>query len=80
MPYVVCFFYQKSEDDPRVDTYAHSGNVIRVQPKTMKNDKFEKMIISLKNSSPDSKAVFVRKSLLGLWRLILSRYDIILSI
>ena len=33
---------------------AHVGN--RVSPKTQKNDKFKKPEISLKNSSPNSKA------------------------
>ena len=46
-----------------VDT--HSG--IRVQPNTRKNDKFEKRAISLKNSSPDSKADFMKKFILGAW-------------
>ena len=36
--------------------------------------------ISYKNSSPDSKAVNWKKSKLGVWRLILSRYDIVLPI
>ena len=39
--------------------YAHSG--IKVQPKTRKNDKFEKRAISLKDSSPASKADFSKK-------------------
>ena len=44
----------------------------------MKIYKFEKKAISLKNSSPDSKADFPEKPLLGVWRFISSRYDIIL--
>ena len=58
--------------------YAHSG--IRVRPKRRKNDKFEKWIISVKNSSLDCNADFRKKSLVGVWRLILSRYDIRLHI
>ena len=34
------------------------------------------MPLSLKNSSPGSKAVFSEKFVFGIWRLILSRYDI----
>ena len=37
-----------------------------------------KRAISLKNSSLDSEADFSEKSLLGIWRLILSRCDIVL--
>ena len=51
---------------------------IRVRPKTKKNDKIEKRTTSLKNSSPDSKADFSEKLVLGIWRLILVRYDIVL--
>ena len=58
--------------------YTHSG--IRVRPETRKNDKFGKRALSLKNSSADSKAVFSEKFLFGIWRLMLSRYDIILNI
>ena len=48
--------------------------------KTMKNGKFKKRSVSLKNSSPDSEADFSEKSLLGVWRLRLSKYDITLHI
>ena len=48
--------------------YAHSR--IRVRPKTRKNAQFEKRALSLKNSSPDSKADFSEKFLFGIWRLI----------
>ena len=58
--------------------YAHSG--MRVRPKKIKNGKFEKRTMSLKHSSPDSKADFVKKSLFNTWRSILSRYGIILHI
>ena len=51
-----------------------------VRPKTKTNDKFEEMALSLKISNPDSKADFSEKCLLGIWNLILSRYDIILYI
>ena len=54
--------------------YAHYG--IRVWQKTMKKVKFEKKAVSWKNSSPGSKADFSEKSLFGIWRLILGRYDI----
>ena len=37
---------------------------------------FQKRAIPLKDSSPDSKADFSEKSLLGVWALILGRYDI----
>ena len=47
---------------------------IRVRSKTRENDKFEKRTLSLKNGSPDSKSDF--SFLFGIWRLILSRYDI----
>ena len=40
----------------------------------------EKECISLKNCSPGSKADFGKKSKFGVWRFILSRYDIILCI
>ena len=33
------------------------------------------MSLSLKNSSPDSKADFSKKLVIGIWRLILSRYN-----
>ena len=56
------------------------GSGISVRPKTMENDKFEKRNISLKNSSPDSKAHVSKKSLLGIWWLIFRRYDIIFKI
>ena len=39
--------------------YAHSG--IRVWRKITKNVKFEKIPLSLKNSSPDSKSDFSKK-------------------
>ena len=39
---------------------------------------FEKRIISLKNSSPDSKADFSEKLVLGIYDIILVRYDIVL--
>ena len=35
-----------------------------------------KHAISLKNSSPDSKADFSEKFVFGIWRLIFGRYDI----
>ena len=41
-------------------THTHSG--IRVWPKTTKNDKFEKMTVSLKNNSPGLKVDFPNKS------------------
>ena len=44
--------------------YAHSG--IRVRPKTTTNDKFEKMSLSLKNDTPDSKADFSESFILYL--------------
>ena len=40
------------------------------------NDKFEKRALSLKNSSPDSKADFSKKVLFLVWRLILSAWRI----
>ena len=43
-----------------------------------KNDQFEKNVMSLKNSSPGSKADFSEKSKFGVWRLILSRYAMVL--
>ena len=43
------------------------------------NGKFEKKLY-LKNCSPGSKADFSEKSKFGIWKLILSRYDIILNI
>ena len=46
--------------------------------KTREIDKFENRTMFLKNNSPDSKADFLTKLVLGVWRLmILSRYDII---
>ena len=54
--------------------YTHSG--IRVSQKLRENYKFEKKPLSLKNSSPGSKADFSEKFLFGNWRLILSRYTI----
>ena len=53
---------------------------IKVWPKTAKNDKFVKKGFSFKNSSPDSKEDLSEKLVLGIWRLILSRYDIIWNI
>ena len=44
--------------------------------KTMNNDKFKKSPLTLKNSSPDSKADFSQRLLFGIWSLILIRYDI----
>ena len=38
-------------------------------------DKFGRTAIPLKNSSPDSKADFSKKSRLGVWRSIFGRYD-----
>ena len=61
---MVFHFCTKNEDDPMVDTHADSG--IRVRPKTRENDKFEKRAISLKNSSPDSKADFSEKFVCGI--------------
>ena len=56
--------------------YTHSGRSDR--PKTKENDKFWKRALSLKNSSPDSKADPSEKLVLGIWQLISSRYDIVL--
>ena len=53
---------------------------IRLWPKPRKKYKFGKRAIPLRKSSPDSKTDFSEKSLLGIWTLILSRYDIILNI
>ena len=52
----------------------------RGSAENQKNDKFQKRAISFKNSSPDLKADFSEKSLFGISRLILSRYDVILNI
>ena len=46
----------------------------------MKKYKFEEISVSVKISSPSSKADFSEKCLLGIWRLILSRYNIKLNI
>ena len=73
-----CTLSPKSQNDPMVSQYAHSG--IRVRPKTKKNDKFEKTEYIPQGSSPDSKADFPEKSKFGVWRLVLSRYDIVLNI
>ena len=45
----------------------------------MKNAKFGTNLY-LKNSSPDSKADLGKKLILRVWKLILSRYDIVLHI
>ena len=58
--------------------YTHYG--IRVLPNTRKNNKFEKMAISLKINNPDSKADFWKKSLLSIRRLVLSVWHMTLHI
>ena len=49
---------------------------MRVWKKLGEKVKFDKMSVSVKNSSPGSKADFSEKFLFGIWRLILSRYNI----
>ena len=44
------------------------------------NAKLEKWVTFLRKDSPDLKADFSKKSLLGVWRLMLVRYDIVLHL
>ena len=53
-----------------IHTFWHNGSGIK------ENDEFEKKAVSGKNSSPGSKAIFLEKFVFGIWKLILSRYDI----
>ena len=57
--------------------YARSGISVR---KNNGKSKVRKRHMSLKNNSPDSKAYFGKKLILGVWRLILGRYDVISDI
>ena len=60
-----------------IHTYRYTG--IRVRPKTKENSKFEKRTISLKTSSPYSKADFSEKSNFGVWKQILGAWHMILN-
>ena len=63
---------QKNENDPMVNTHI----MVKGFGKNHGNNEFEKRPLSCKNNSPGSKADFSEKFLLGVWRLIWSRYDI----
>ena len=66
----------KCEEDPMFNTH------IMVQGFSRKHGKCQvrKKDCIYQNSSPDSKADFSEKSLFGIWKLILGRYDIMLHI